>query len=421
MTARTLAIALVALAACETPPLTLRFSLTDGESQQCVGDTGNETLSCSDITMECTAVLSIRVVPPSTPELPYVSVCKDLPATGSRKLCSIAGVALPQPDKPIPEQVLEVQVAVFPRSAVTTDSDGTLICPRVHFGVDGLPITAVDCASADDPSTCGARPAIGGRTFYYPGDQETVVKLGCTELELLNGEQCTGANRTEVIATVNEFEYPGSVDPATANRLFVSIGEPVPAGPTNYVLDTVNTHQLPRAPTAALPSWTAELVGLELSASYCIEVLEDAPMATRTLTCRSLSLPDPARLDSSGVRLKPETLTTILKALYSGNATFPPQGLVVGIVLNQFFAPVAGQTVVPSCATASPPCTVEYLSEDRLSFSSMGTSSNGIWVSTDAPYASTFSWQGNISQAFGGLVDNKVTIVVLQESMQAGN
>lgn len=420
MTARALVLTCVTLSACETPPLTLRIALTDGDSQQCIGDTGVETLSCSDITVECTPVLSIRIVPPSAPEIPYVSVCKELPS--ARKLCSIAGVDLPQPSKPIPEQVLEVQMAVFPRDAVTVDTDGTLVCPRVEFGVNGLPVTAVDCIAADDPASCAARPAIGGRAFYYPGDEETVVALGCTELELLRGEQCTGANRTEVIATVNEFEYPGSVDPATANRLFVSVGEPVPAGPSNYVLDSVNTRQLPRDTSAALPSWTSTFLDFHLSASYCIEVLEDAPMATRTVTCRALSAPDPGRVDSTGVRLKPETLTTILKALYSGNTTFPPQGLVVGIVLNQFFAPVAGATVVPSCATASPACTVEYLSEDRMSFSSIGgTSSNGIWVSTDAPYASTFSWQGQVSQSFGGLIDNKVTIVVLQESAVVGN
>jgi hypothetical protein len=399
---------IVLLGACETPPMSLRFKLTDSDSQKCISaDNGMEATSCADITMECDAALSVRIVPPATPEFPYVSVCQKLTG-GQRKLCSIAGVDLPQPKEPIPEQVLEVQMAVFPMSEITTDADGNLVCPIVQFGADGLPVTSVSCS---DQASC-PRPAVGGRAFYHPGDEETVVELGCTELELLNGEQCKGINRTEVIAAVNEFDSSTGVEKFTADRLTVSIGEPLLDQAMHYVLDIGQIHPLART-TAVSPTWSSEFTDLGLIASYCIEVLEDAPMATRTLTCHETT-PAPARIDAVGYRLKPEMLATILKAMTT--PVFPPQGLVVGIVLNQSFKPVSGATVMPNCPAGMTGCmiNVKYLSEDQLSIVGDGTHSSGIFISTDAPYRSTFSRTGTPA-VFGGRVDNKVTIVVLQE------
>lgn len=411
---RAFAVVILLLAACETPPLTLKFRITDGDAQQCIGDTGNETTSCADITMECDAVLSIRIVPPNEPEVPYVSVCEPV-QSNQRKLCSIAGIPLPQANDPIPEQVLEIQMAVFPRHMVPV-VDGRLQCPIVQFGVDGLPVEQV-CSSADTTS-CPGRPAVGGRAFYHPGDEKTVVKLGCTELELLRGEMCSGLDRTEVVATVNEFEAPASVDLVTANRMFVAIGEPLPVTATSYALDSSRAHSLPRDPTASLPTWYDEIINLELTSTYCIEALEDAPLATRTLTCRQLPVSGkPPTIDANGTRLKPETLATILKA--ANLTTFPARGLVVGIVLNASFAPVPNAVVTAPCATLSGPerCTIKYLSQDKLSFNTSATSSNGIWISEDAPYGTVFSRSIlTPTSAFGGIVDNKVTIVVLQES-----
>ncbi len=400
---RSLAAVLLVLAACDTPPLTVRFRLTDTGAQQCIGVQGKNTTDCADIAMDCDAVVSIRIVPPDHPELPYVSVCQA--PINPRDLCSIASVDLPQPTVPVPEQVLEVQVAVFPRDEVGTDEEGKLVCPVVDFAANGLPVTG-GCF-AGDPISCPARPAVGGRAFYYPGDDETVVSLGCTELALLNGEQCTGGKRTDVFATVTEFEFPSTVDVVTANHLFVSIGEPTINSSGTYTLDASRTYQLPHTDAA---TWSDTLEDPMLVGSYCIEVLEDAPMATRTLTCQTLPA---GRIDATGIRLKPDKLAEILTAL-NGTTSFPSEGLVVGIVLNDSLMPVANATVT------APGGTVRYLSADRTSLSTTGgTSSNGIFVSTDAPYGTMFSWGEQSS--FGGLVEGKVTIVVLQESMAMGN
>ena len=418
---RALVVMTIALAACGTPPLTIRFELTDGDSQQCFAPgNGNPTTSCSDLPLACEAYLSIRIVPPSTPQESYVRVCEPLSKT-ARNLCSIAGIPLPQPAKPIPEQILEVQVAVFPKEAITLDEDGQPRCPLVEYGVNGLPLEAVDCGG----NPCPQRPAVGGRAFYHPGDEETVVELGCPELRLLNGEMCAGITHTEVTATVNEFEFPSSVDLATAGGLFVSLGEPS-AGPSgSYFFDSAKAHLLPRNLAASLPTWGDTFADLGFTDSFCIEVLEQTALATRALTCRRLPASYPDSLDSSGTRLKAETLSTILKALYGTTPSFPAKGLVVGIVLNDQFLPVANAVVrAPSCEPPMGSCTIKYLSADKQSFTtgaSAATSANGIWVSEDAPYGTLFSRSsGSVTDVFGGLVDGKVTIVVLQDPSIGG-
>jgi hypothetical protein len=67
------------------------------------------------------------------------------------------------------------------------------------------------------------------------------------------------------------------------------------------------------------------------------------------------------------------------------------------------------------CQSPTGSCTIRYLSADKQSFTTGETTSNGIWVSEDAPYGTTFSRMGQVVPTFGGLVDNKVTTVVLQD------
>lgn len=407
---RYLALALVVLAACDLPPFKLKFRLTAGDAQKCIGDRDIPTTDCSDVTMTCDAVLSVRVVPPSQPEFPYISLCE--PLVGAQdKLCSIAGVNLPPPNRPVPEQVLEVQMAVFPRDALSTDADGKLICPRVEFAANGLPETSLDCTNGG----CPVRPAVGGRAFYYPGDEETVVELGCTDLQLLRGQTCEGPAATELIATVNDFDTWVQVASTTADRLTVSFGEPKGDLDNGYSL--VSALPLARAGSTSVPTWGGSLDKPPQN-PYCIEVFEDVPQATRSLVCRQLGGQDLTNIDAVGALLSKTTLTDILRA--KGRTTFPEQGLVVGTILNRFNQPVASSIVTPSCPVGKT-CTIEYLSADRQSFTTDHTSSTGIWISTNAPFGTTFEWSGQVMPGFGGLVQGKVTIVVLQESAQIGS
>ncbi|HEY5951311.1 MAG TPA: hypothetical protein VIV40_37720 [Kofleriaceae bacterium] len=406
---------LVVLGACQPPPMRLRFKLTDGDAYKCIGDTGTETTDCSDISLACKGVLSVRVVKPSDPEIPFAYVCKQL-SGAQNKLCSIAGVDLPLPSKPIEEQVLEIQMAVFQKDELESDADGNPICPRVDFAADGFPKPNVTC-SETDPGGCPARPAVAGRAFYYPGDEETVVELGCTDPSRLNAPECTGATSISVTTAINDFDTTVSVGPIVADRLTVSLGEPRLNASGFYDLTPTFTRPLARVGVGT--TWSGEIVDLELQNTYCIEVFEDVAQATRSLTCRSLApLPKPiTRLDGSGIRLDKNTLAGILTAI--GTTSFPDQGLVVGVVLSPTTgAPVAGATVTPSCA---PGCTIKYLGTDRKSLvvGTQVTSSNGIFISTDAPYPATFGGPGGTME-LGGLVEGKVTIVVLQGSMTTG-
>jgi hypothetical protein len=126
------------------------------------------------------------------------------------------------------------------------------------------------------------------------------------------------------------------------------------------------------------------------------------------------------RIDITGVRLLKGTLDDILLAATS-KQIFPSKGLVVGLVLDSNGATLAGAKVEASCA---PNCTIQYLSADRqtlTSGTSASTSSNGIWISQDAPYPATFNRvTPQPVSALGGLVEGKVTIVILQESTMSG-
>jgi hypothetical protein len=405
-------------AACNDPQLSIRFVLTDGDSQRCISsNNGNETTKCEDITMLCKAVLSVRIVPPNEPEVPYVSVCA--PLVGSQnQLCSIAGVDLPRPAVTVYDQVLEVQMAVFEAGSLPKDVDGNPICPIIKFAANGLP-EEVAC-NESDTSLCPPRPAVGGRAFYYPGDDKTVVELGCTELALLTAApECTGVSAIDVTAYVNDFDSYTGVAATTAEDLTVSLGEPrINAAGTGYQLTAANTRPLQLTPPAP-PSWSANILDLELESTYCLEVFEDVAQSTSSLVCRAIAEEDVTRIDITGVRLLKGTLDDILLAATS-KMLFPSKGLVVGLVLDSNGAPVTGARVEPSCM---PNCTIQYLSLDRATLTmgpAASTSANGIWISQDAPFPATFNRVGQVQSALGGLVESKVTIVILQESAIGG-
>lgn len=414
MTRLSIAALIVLVAACDSPVLRLRFALTDGAVYECISSRdGNATTDCSEINMICDSVLSIRIVPPNQLDFPYVTVCEAPPPRPPTTLCSIASITLPQPTVPIPEQVLEVQIAIFKRETLKRDADGKFICPRVEFAANNLPKPAVACFESD-PSQCPARPAVAGRAYYYPGDEETVVSLGCTDLSLLNGPACVSTNTLPATATVNDFDTWVPVSAPTAARLTVSIGEPRPD--QNNLFTLTGTQPLMGPSSGVPPTWSGDLSAVPQN-YYCVEVFEDIPQATRSVVCRQVP-PMFSRIDIVGALLSKDTLDDILGAL--DTPVFPGTGLVVGVVLDEFNNPIAGAKVTPTCGS-SQTCTVRYLSADRTTLTTDGTSSNGIWLSTDAPFGTLFSRQGQIQTVFGGLVQGKVTIVVLQESAPVGN
>ena len=124
------AVAASVVAACgpNQDPLQIRYELTAGAAQSCPSQ------SCSDIPMTCDAVLQIRVVDPANPTTAYVSSC--MPIDNPSSLCAISGPDLPS-GLAIPTARVEVQIAVYPRTAIPVGGDGNLMCPTdLRCGAD---------------------------------------------------------------------------------------------------------------------------------------------------------------------------------------------------------------------------------------------------------------------------------------------
>jgi hypothetical protein len=406
------------VAACSDPTFALRFRITPGSEAACLNASGEQVTTCSDVTMLCRAVVSIRVFAPNDPTSPYISVCKEL--TGQPNVCSIAGVDLPQPAIPVNGQTLEVEMAVYPLNKITADPNtGNLQCPTgVAYDARGFPVESVLPCTPGDLGECPPSPAIGGVAFYHPGDAETLVDLGCTDLEQLNDPTCTGLASIGVNAIVDDFDTQVTVQASLADNLEVAIGEPRPVTvgtETHDQLAPANQKPLTRTSAVSVPSWSGSVS--EPFTSQCLEVLEDAAGATTSVRCQSYATP-PAAIDATGTRISKDSLAEIVQAL--GLIEFPSNGLVIGMVLDELGNPIPNVQVTTSRDDAIDPGIVVYLSSDRHSVAMTTTSSNGIFMSQNTPYGTAFHASSMLQSTtgFGGLIDGKVTIVILQFKTQ---
>lgn len=404
---RSLLAVAVLLAACSgPPPFTLKFRITDGDIQSCTSASGDKATTCSDVTMLCQGVVSIRIFAPSDPTAPFISACE--PLVGAKNnLCQIGGVNLTAPAMPTKLQDLEVDMLVYRDDELAHDPQGNPICPAsAAFGADGFLAPPAPCP---EPDTCDPAPAVGGRAFYHPGDSETVITLGCADLATLQDPTCAGNKPLTVKASVTDFDTAVSVSPATADGLLVSIGEPTfDSAVGGYVLKSSNTVPLDRTIFTPVPAWGAD-VDLAPMASACIEVFEDGAQTTAALTCTDSVTSNP--LDLPGIRLAKGTLDQVLSA--HNETQFPLEGLVVGRALTYLGGPAAGVTITPNNLATH----ILYMSDDGMSFSPTGpTTSTGIWISVDAPYGTLFHAQGATvaPDAFGGLIAGKVDVVISQ-------
>lgn len=393
------ALAVVALAlvtGCDPPSPSLHIRLTDGATQPC------PSVDCTLVPLACPTWISIRILDPADPSAPFLSQCQEVPLNRKKDLCSIASVDLAVTE-PLPLQDLEVQVALYPESMITTDPEsGADVCPSniQYDAVNGFPIEI------------GQTPALGGRAYYRPGDDTVTVTLGCTDLDLVNDPVCVGTSTVNVAATVDDFDTRTSVVPFEANRLSVSVGEPQFVA-SQYVLDPQDLSQLDRTVTIP-PAWGAD-VDRVFSAYACLAVLETAAQSTTTVTCQPASPSKPMYEFPTtgappGVRMVKATLDQILRAVPLSQ--FPPEGLTVGLVLDRDGKPLANQAV---SATGG---TVQYLSSDRNSVVGTMTSASGVFVSLDAPFGTVFSTTSGLPPetptGIGGRIENKVTIVILR-------
>jgi hypothetical protein len=374
-----------ALAACnDVAPLRVRYELSEGPAQKCPA-------TCSSVLLNCKSVLSVRIVDPVNPGVALVPpVCRVLEQP--RSLCEIGRVELPDEER-LPLRRLAIQVAVFNYDDVA-QPDGTLVCPS------DLPFDAINFAA---PSRY--RPAVAGMGYYQPGDAETVVKLGCADLTVVNTPVCSGDDRVRITASADDFDTGVFLQSPSSVQL--TVGEPI----SSVNPDTLRTeYSMPlnkvfplRLGDGPRAGWSGE-APTQFRDSACIEVFENASQVTKSITCKRITKHE-ASLDLRGIRMSRTTLNAVLAAI--GEPTFPKSGLVIGMVLDEQGKPVERAVVRPSTGS------VRYLGSGRDRLIDDGTSSNGIFVSTNAPFLTSWTAVGT-AEGYGGLVDERVTIVILQ-------
>ena len=330
------------LGACEAPPLQIAFGVSGGPAQAC------PSTSCSDVPMLCDAVLNVRILRPSEPLAPFLSLCEPVPPNRHRDLCSIASIDLPA--RELPNETLEVQVMIWPRAAVKVDPvTQELDCREIY----GKP-TSIGFDLHGFPEEHAPSPALGGHAFFHPGDGQTVVTLGCSDLESVNQPACFGTSSIEVAATVNDFRTPTTtVFPSVAKTLRVSVGEPRYDDDLGaYVLAPADKQVLHRTDdsTGLLPAWGDFLDDFELHAAACIEVYEDTGATIAAVRCRTVT-PGELRLDFVGVWLDGNRLETI-RRMALGLPEFPRQGLTIGLLLDEQGNPAANVQIVPEVGGA---------------------------------------------------------------------
>ncbi|MBX3158785.1 MAG: hypothetical protein KF773_22650 [Deltaproteobacteria bacterium] len=385
----------VAVAACDAPSFQIIYDISNAAGGQTCGV---ERRSCADISLACDAVLSVRILSPDRPNEPHIKVCERIVSAPKQDLCSITAIKLPV--KEMPKETLEVQALIWPQTAVTDPQTGELDCLRNEVTFElatGFPILVK-----------GEQPALGGRTYFHPGQTEAVVTLGCTFLESVTGTTCIAANAVQVTAPVLDFDSGAQIN---TNNVTVLVGEPRPMGEI-HVLEVGDAAVLPVL--NATPLVWGGTVKLDLIETACIEVIEGVAQSTATLHCYDgSSFPQPKMFDLPGILLSKPTLDQIIGALQL--SVFPEAGITVGMVVDGGL-PVAGVSIASRRLSnpGAPPPTIQYLSADRKSVGGTATSSSGIFVSLDMPYATELTAPPHTARAIGGRVRGKVTVVLLE-------
>lgn len=383
----------IVVAGCSVPSPRLRLDLSDGPSQAC-GST-----DCTKVTLSCDAVMSIRIYDPKNPGVALVDQCEEVQKNKEQNICAFKQINLAQTELPVTD--LEVQVAFYPVSRVAYDeTTQSYSCPPPvpYSSVTGFPVEKAPT------------PALGGRGYYHPGDEEVHINLGCTDLDAINQDAACVAqtSTTQVIATVTDFatRLPVTSGRFDADQLRVAVGEPVPGG-GGFILNPVDEVEL-KLHDALTPSWLGELADHKFLNWICLDVMQYVSETTGVLQCRDAKI-EGAKLNLAGMRIQRSDLRKILKAL--DNEPIPAEGITVGIVL-------AGTRGAPNYTVKTSPdgAEVTYLTDQGDSFEGTKTAQNGIFLSPNASFPTVFSTSGGAGptvSAVGGNVAGKITVVVL--------
>jgi hypothetical protein len=360
-------------------------------------DDNCEVSRCEQVLTACDAAIGFRIVDASSGDL-YVNEC--VPVEGGQTLCQLIERLDLDPEI-LPNAMVRIEIAIWPYDEEDPPDDA---CPEIEY-------TAFGTYKSGDPA-----PAIAGLSYFEVGSSSLApVTLGCVEKEELDRAECkTDVPHVEV--TLIDFEDRIPVEASLAERLTVSIGEPrANIIPDQWVLRAADLLEL--VVTMTLPVLTYEIdLPFNFQRTACIQVLSDDLGSAATIRCY---LASPADLDGNllqveGTLLDESTFDAIQKAVGGGDS-----GLVIGLVLGNDGNPAAGATVSPRFGE------VQYLSADLTSTAGLTeTSSSGVFASLEAPYdvaGEINFWNANRGDneattgvAIGGIVNDKVTIVILR-------
>jgi hypothetical protein len=382
-------VVVVVVAACGTPRPQLHIDFAGPPSQAC------PSTDCTEVALACEAVMGVRIFDPKDYDHPLHEQCDLIPPNRDGNLCAYRTIDLDPVELPIKD--LEVQVTVYPRSqALYNEATKQFTCPPpVAYSGINLPVEQAPT------------PALGGRGYYHPGDEDVNIVLGCTDLDAINRDPTCVANMgTQVTAVVNDFTTHRPVGKGQTHVLRVAVGEPRELDNT-YVLDPIDEVELRLVEDAVPPFWTAK-VDQVFNKYVCLDVLEFGSEVTPVLQCSTVEAGP--QLDLRGIRLHRHELRNIMMALNNAEITpFPEDGLTIGIVLDQ-----TSRGAPDYIVDTGEQGTVTYLS-GPTTFGGTKTSNTGIFVSTDAPFGTRFTTTGArpTVSAIGGKVAGKVTVVIL--------
>jgi len=395
-----LALAVLAAAGCQKAPedlgpFAITFAFDDRDGSTCPSQ------ACEDYGLRCGATLGIRILDVSDDGRIVADACVDVAPAAT--LCGLGNVTSPTFFN-IPPDRLRIEVAAWRPEVLEADAELDGDCPDGKlFDVRGVPL-----------ETFQPRPAFAGAAYFDAGSDVDValVPLSCTEPDQLDQEECGLIDTTPIRVTADDIETALDITTEQAQNLTVGLAEPRAApdgdGGTVYIIDSSNT--IPLTPEAGpIPSFSGQTD--QSFDDVCSVLLELTPQSTASVTCRPLA-DDPEEIDVRGVLVSVDTLDQVLAAMGAGS--FPPEGLVVGRVVDHTGAPLSNVRVMPSAGS------VEYLSADRSTLIGNDTSADGLFIAREVPFGSTWtavhSGDGRREDGTirGGLVEGKVTALLIR-------
>jgi len=376
-------------------PFAISFEFDQRDGSQCPSE------SCSDYGMRCGATLGIRILDVADDDRIVADACFAVPPATT--LCSLGNVSSPTFFN-IPPHRLRIEASAWRPEVLEADPELDGDCPDERlFDVRGVPL-----------DTFQPRPAFAGAAYFDAGSDVDValVPLTCTDAKQLDQDECGIVDTTPIRVTADDIETALDITTEQAANLTVGLAAPraVPDGDggTVYVIEGSDT--IPLEPVAGpTPIFSGETD--KVFEEVCSVLLELSPQSTASVTCRRLAA-DIEEIDVRGVLVSVDTLDQVLAAM--GEDSFPPEGLVVGRVVDHTGAPLSNVIVMPSAGS------VDYLSADRSILIGNDTSASGLFIARDVPFGATWTaiHNGDGRREDGpiraGLVQDKVTALLIR-------